>query len=483
MITHKTNTAFLIPVITCFVADVCFRFIMVFYNLPEYSWTMECNVITSFLRFENDISLYTDIYKAPFSIVQYGPIWYYFELLFYKITHLIELDSVFAAYYSGRIFSIFCILGCVWLCGLISKKVFNITFYNSIAIILIPYFLIITAHFFVARTDALAVFLSLGAIYVFFLKSNYSVVFATILFIIAAFTKQNQIFTLFGFFIYLIVEKNRKNLIQFLISGFVFTATICSILYYKFQYFFFQNLIDGLANGRSKGILNDKYIIIIAFFAGISLWALVIFANKINKDRSKIDLFFFSLLAVVNLFLNIVVSFKTGSDMNYFVDFLFIFSILLSGLYVAVEKKLKNLDLLKNITILILSVLICTNHWRYVSHDKFGYENEKAVSEYFYKVLKIEKKDLIIYDNSVHNILNNYIACNHFFPQLDVLGQINYAKNGIYVALIRKNLIENKNLFIVTTQDTTQYNVIGFIPVKCKLIKKINIYYIYKIIN
>jgi len=476
----KAKNIFIILSILLLVVDVYYRIVMVFHNLPEYSWTMEANVISSFLRFTDGIPLYSDMYQAPFAIVQYGPVWYLLEYIPFQIFSLFEKDQVLSAYFSGRILSILFVVSSILLTVKIAKKLFKINGYAAFCISLIGYSLIVTSHFFVSRPDSASLFIGLLGVYCFTSQKKYSIYLTAIIVTFAILTKQNQLFLAIGFVVYFILNKNYKDLLKFSVTGIITGIIMLGILYALYGYNIILNLTDGLANGSGKGILNDRYIFIIGIFLSVSIW---IFTQLLSYKIKSSNMLLIACIALVNIVLSISASFKTGSDMNYFVDFLFYFSILLSGLYSKYENENKDLLPLFYYIPFCLILLSSVNHWRYVAHPKFDTRQEVELANYLKTELNITKEQLIIYDQSIHNLLNNYIARNHFFPQLDVLSQVNYGIPNVYIPLIKAELQTNKSLLLIKEQEGEEYNVIGFIPIKCKLIKKINKYYLYSVVN
>lgn len=262
---------------------------------------------------------YLPISEPPYIVTNYPPFFPALSSLFLKFSGNINLTpdiSVFSGLIVTRLISIIAGFGIVYLiykCSLRLKVERESAFIVALLFLAMP---VVYFWFAIGKPDMFAIFLGLLGLYMAIanLERGKSLYLSLIPFVLAIFTKQNEIAPFAAVVVFLMFRRDRRWL-WLLISYFVSIAVITVILQLVTHGEFLKHII---AYTKTEFYL-ERLIATWKFFAGYFLIPLAITLTVtvtafIKRNFNPAHLYFiFSLLVSLT-------SGKVGSDMNYFIE-------------------------------------------------------------------------------------------------------------------------------------------------------------------
>lgn len=373
-------------------------------------------------------NLYENPQVPPFDIIQYAPLHFYLVAFIEKITGINGYNP-YDVYLTSRIVALSLNIIMLFIIAAILHKVFRVKVgLNILACVLS--FVTLTPHFY-SRGDCLYIVLSLGsfAFFLLFIKSVFfknKVIFLIIsclLAVLTLFTKQSglMIMGIYVFFL-LFINKDYKFLGITIISFIVFGAIIFFSIVPNDQYYtIYQNTILGLNHGYSLfffiSIFTNRYYLDMLCFLIIGIVFSIYFLKQ-----TTIEYKFLGVSIALSLAFGIATGFKIGASLNYLIDF-YIFTFIGLAIYLSSIQSEKKIIFKIFIYLAIVIVLffksaelfsaVYISHYR--SDEKELYDNEKQVTDYFIKDLKVDTSAHIYLADrgSLENFLIRYTVMNH----------------------------------------------------------------------
>lgn len=262
-------------------------------------------------EFSSGNEIYKDFREFPFIITPYPPLYYWFLGFSINLFNL-NKENIF---YFGRFVNIFL----VFLLGLIfytylRKK--NISLYSSIFSVLL---LLCNFNLFpwaiTLRSDIFALFFSILA---FIFYNN--IIFSLIFLIISFFFKPSFIAFPISFFLFHLFNKKIKKAIFFITSYLFIVFSIIILFNFKTKGMFYLNVFE--ANLAPLDIKNLRYVFVFFLSHSILILSLGLLGIFILKFKNILSMY-----CIVSLLLSLFSSLKLGSNTNYFLEPLFLFSL------------------------------------------------------------------------------------------------------------------------------------------------------------
>jgi hypothetical protein len=312
-------TAFL--AIVTFLSYLLFRATLI--NRPQADLGgIEFTVIYHVQRLLAGFPLYTDPELSPYSINQYGPIFYY---LVYGIGKLFNVhpDNVLQVFALNRTVALVFNILHMYIAYLFAKNIFDAPTRSSLAVAVFTFIFLESTSF--SRPDSLVHVLILLSFLFFFvwLKKNEIkwLNICAVVCVFALFAKQNAIVVPAICISWLLIRRNYRALLQYTLY---FSGALALALLIINQlwglHIFFKNIVLGVNNGISLNWVFD--FIIKPFFTSYGLLFLLlalIYWYITEKESSALIQFSRWLVAGVFVFTTLL-TLKWGSWISYYTE-------------------------------------------------------------------------------------------------------------------------------------------------------------------
>lgn len=297
-----------------------YRLLICFSYTPELSFG-EANNIWNALNVANGKSMYSNPVDTPFEIFQYTPL---SQLPTILSAYLFNSNSS-SYYYNvtvvGRLFSLSMNILTFFLVFKILFKQFKISRLLSMTGALVG-FALLTQLAFAVRPDAMALCLTIYALYLFgkahLNESVKSYYYSAIVFAIAFFAKQDSILIISAVGLTLLLQREFKHTLLFSIAFLVSLGGLLFLFGLIHGDYFYVSIFGGLDNGTSlaqaHGVFEHylRYYGVL-FFIGVFFTFYLLRSNMENRKRV-----FLICLGSLSLLISIGTSFKYGSWINYY---------------------------------------------------------------------------------------------------------------------------------------------------------------------
>lgn len=256
--------------------------------------------------------LYKNFFEFPFNIAPYTPLYYYFLSFSIKLLNL-NAENIF---YFGRAMNFFILLITSFIIYIILKKenISNFSTFFTLLLILSNFTLYPWAV--TLRAD---LFSNLFSFLGFFFYKNFlfSLIFCTFSF----YFKQSSIIFPISLIIFYIFNKNYRKAFIFFISYIVLVSVPLLLINYQTKGLFFLNIFfANQAPMEIKNLLSIFGLFLQNSFLILSLGLFSLLNSKFNN--------LLSFYSISSLIFSLFFSLKLGSNTNYFIETLFLFSIL-----------------------------------------------------------------------------------------------------------------------------------------------------------
>ncbi len=411
-------------------ATLVIRFVFSTSNLPEMGGGMSINMLYGIEHLRQTGLLYINPEKAPFSIIQYTPLYYYFINFLIKIIPFeLNLHQVIVLH---RIICLSTNIFYSILVALTCKNLFpKVTKLNIISIALI--ILITTPNLNFERIDNLYLLFSVLAIRFFLgylkkkestsLKNSGQIIFAGLACGLALLTKQTAVWLIGLISIWLLFfEYNFKLWLKYIVSIILVFLPLILVFSNGHLLDLKLNIIDGLKNGI--GIDWFIQVFIKGYFTRFSL--LIVFGLYIGgwklfeKSASLKSFLGFSILYF--FFAALVFSLKYGATQNYFIEFTIV--VVIGICYLLNQEPLKYNSYLA-FTALYIPFLLMTcatdKYWQNIALLKSSEKDFKVCEDVASYVSKNTFNGNYIYSNfHTENSLNLMLSKIAIFPCREV---------------------------------------------------------------
>ncbi len=256
--------------------------------------------------------LYKNFNDFPFNIAPYTPLYYYFLSFSIKLLNL-NAENIF---YFGRAMNFFIILITSFIIYLILKKENISNFSTLFAILLLLSNFTLHPWAVTLRAD---LFSNLFSFLGFFFYKNFlfSLIFCTFSF----YFKQSSIIFPISLFIFYLSNRNYKKAFAFFISYLILVSIPLFFINYQTKGLFFLNVF--FANQAPMEIKNLVFVFGLFLQNSFLILSLGLFSLLNSKFNNLLSLY-----AIASLIFSLFFSLKLGSNTNYFIETLFLFSIL-----------------------------------------------------------------------------------------------------------------------------------------------------------
>jgi len=256
--------------------------------------------------------IYKNFFEFPFNIAPYTPLYYFFLSFIIKLLNL-KLDDIF---FIGRSFNFILLLIISSLIYFFLRKEKGQKISSFFTVLLLLSNLNLYPWAVTLRSDLFGILFSLLA---FFFYKN---LFLSILFaLISFYFKQSFIVFPISLFLFYLINKKYKNGIFFFVSFLILIFSSLYLINFQTKGLFFLNIF--FANQGPMEIKNFSSVFGLFLqnsFLILSLGFFSILNSKLNN--------ILSIYSLLSLFFSIIFSLKLGSNTNYFLETLFLFSIL-----------------------------------------------------------------------------------------------------------------------------------------------------------
>lgn len=393
----------------------------------DYIRVLEETWIYFILRAMDGLPVYLNPEKPPFAFNEYAPIYYYVAAFVGNVFTNTSPENSQFLYTILRLLSIgFCILSSFFSYKIIRLfKVKKIFAYTAFVVVFISFWM----QSVVVRPDSLkTLFVIIG----FFTllssintKSYKLLIFSSISFTLAVFTKQDSIQFIIIACLSLLITRNYKSFWIFSLVSLTLALSLLFLFQQINNQYFINNLfgvasVEFLWEWFSKFIAIKFFIKLLPFIA-ISVFVCIkwIFKKETNQEFKLLSMF-----VLGSLFFSTLFSFRFGSEPCYYTEFQ-IFSIicviinifLISEKVIIVKKSL--IISLVSLQVILFICIPSQLHNRYV----FNYERYINCRERYNKALKVamffEKNKLLTpkdYIFTFQQIYSAFLYKNITFP-------------------------------------------------------------------
>lgn len=322
--TYKSERFFIITIWLAFFAFFAYWFSLLFVQSPNIAG-VENSTIYFVQRILNGSDLYTNPAEPPYSIAQYGPLYYFLVAGIAKVIG-IGPGQVLELFMLNRVISLLLLLSISFSIFYIARKIFNSSLRKSRFVFAAVFIFLEISSF--ARADSLsnaAFFLSL---YLFLFseesigrKRFFLLVLSGVIATIAVFAKQSAgTLPIFCSCVF-IISKKFKSLLLYIAAS-LSTAAILLLVFLKTTpiSIVYMNTVLGINNGINITVYLDYIVQEFLATQGL-LWiitmALVVYLlSKEKKHTYKI----ISFLIVTQFLFSAIAAMKYGSSSNYFTE-------------------------------------------------------------------------------------------------------------------------------------------------------------------
>lgn len=395
------------------------------------------NTIVYFIQKDlSGISIYTNPELPPYSINQYGPLYYSLAVFIGKLLK-INPDDVLIVFILNRSLSLFLNLLYAVIVFLIGRNVLLLTKSRSIAVAIFTFIFIEITSF--ARADSLNHVFFFLALYFFLLGSKIKfqnktyLILAALISVLAFFTKQSSFALAAIIFFWLFFSKQYKALPIYL-TTYLFTFLACLLIIANIYGLdaFYMNAVLGVNNGINLGLFWGN--IIKPFFASFGLLFLpaAIFLFYFLRKQKEDYLRFLAYAMILQLIISTLFSLKFGSHINYFTEFWTLLFLCAAFSWDAFVKAMKEtvFPIFPNFSIaLLLCLKIALVSFPLFKELTEGNKNRKPFFEKEKKVADDIEKDigdssgLYVFNDlfSPQSFMNNLLYKKAILPQEEIV--------------------------------------------------------------
>lgn len=403
---------------------IIYRLLICINYTPEIS-VGETNNIWNALNVANGRSLYCNPEDTPFEIFQYTPLSQIPVVLFAKMFDNNSPDYWYHVLVVGRISSLIFNLLTFYLIFLLLYRNLKIDKTISLAAA-IGGFGLLTHLSFAVRPDALSLCLIILSVYFFSIayfheKMRY-LVYSGVLFAVSFFAKQDSFLILSALGLCLLIQKQWKNI---LILAFTFLSSFAILLvvfHFIFGKYFFLSIIGGLAQGYSLSQVFDVFERFLHFYSVwfyLGIFCSYIIIKQIPLNKTGV---FVLTLSLVSFFIALSTSFKFGSWINYYTQYV-IYTVIL--VYYVADLVKTNKQIIVNgvtyFTIIVVSVFLFFQILHYTSpflkYVESKGKHEVLASQFSSFKKKIESKDQLVF--TFDKQLKLFLYKNTLFPNTE----------------------------------------------------------------
>jgi hypothetical protein len=435
MSTYKSERFFTITICLAFVAFLAFWFSLLFVQSPNVAG-VENSTIYFVQRILNGTDLYTNPAVQPYSIAQYGPLYYFLVAGIAKVIG-IGPDQVLELFLLNRIISLLLLLSISFTIFYIARKIFNSSLRKSRFIFAAVFIFFEVSSF--ARADSLSNAAFFLALYFFLLaegsiarKRLYLLIISGVIATVAVFAKQSAITLPLFCSVFFIVFKNYKSLLLYIASC-LFTAFILLFIFLKPASIsiIYMNTVMGINNGINMTVYLDYIVQEFLATQGL-LWiiamALVVYILSKEKKRPyKI----ISFLILGQFLFSVVGAMKYGSSSNYFTEW-WVLVILGAGLcwqhFVRITSSIDTRLLYFLLIVVVLTRVTTIIQPVYNIFSLTANKNREQKLETEQKVAGFMQehsgqKEFLVFNNifSPDSYLNNLLFREAVMPQTDII--------------------------------------------------------------
>lgn len=476
--------------ILSFLIYLSYRLIEVFtFNLNISG--SEGNVIYFIQRIIDGSRLYTDPSQLPYSIAQYGPLYYYITAGLCKLCD-IDPDNVYAIFITSRLF---CLLLNFLLAGIlyfIGRSIFLLSSKKCLFLSLIT-FLFIEGNSF-GRPDSLEHVMFFATIYFFLLaKKNEdkkqlffkNLFFAALFSVLSILSKQSAISLPVIFILFQISKRDYKPLIIFLASfsamTLIFLMVISALTGLKAMYL---NAVLGLDNGIFWGSYwRDIIFYFYSWYGCLWVFLFILIYALLIKSDNKLNQFLAFIILWQFIFTNLF-ALKYGSTSNYFTNWwtiLFIGVIIFLNWFIrianSINKNIVYLLLFFSLTIKSLLVIYpAYNRLKSYSTSKLFYHSQYNLAQ---KILSLHKPSRPLLVFAPNSYLSLFLFRNVIIPQYDVFTLASYPRKTFNYADLNERMQSGNIEFIIMPHNKNGIEFENVRMEKYKLIETFEEYQIY----
>lgn len=451
----------------------------------------EGNVIYFIQRIIDGSPLYTDPAQLPYSIAQYGPLYYYLTAGLCKLLN-IGPDNVYVIFIISRLL---CLLLNSLLAGIlffIGRNIFALSTKRCLFLALIT-FLFIEGNSF-GRPDSLEHIMFFAAIY-FFLLANKNeenkktlfknLFFAALFSVLAIFSKQSAISLPLIFILFQIVKRNYNPLIIFL-AFFISVTVMCLIGISALTGLeeMYLNVVLGLDNGIFLGSYwRDIIFYFYSWYGCLWVFLFILIYGLLKKSDSKTNQFLAFIILwqfiITNLF-----ALKYGATSNYFTNWwtmLFIGVIIFLDWFSEVTKSInKNIGYTILFFFFIIKSLLVIypayNRLKSYPTSKLFYNSQYNLTQRILSLHKPSRPLLVFAPNSY---LSLFLFRNVIIPQYDVFTLASYPRKTFNYADLNEKMQSGNIEFIIMPHNKNGIEFENIRMAKYKLIETFEDYQIY----
>lgn len=451
----------------------------------------EGNVIYFIQRVLDGSPLYTDPSELPYSIAQYGPLYYYITAGVCKLLG-ISSDSVYMIFVVSRLNCLllnFLLAGILYLIG---KTIFSLSYKRSLFLSFIT-FLFIEGNSF-GRPDSLEHVMFFASLYFFLLakknENNKKLLFKNIFFaalfaVFAIFSKQSAISLPIIFILFQIFTKGYRLLITFLILFISITGILLvginALTGLREMY---RNVVLGLDNGIFWGSYwRDIIFYFYSWYGCLWVFLFIIVYALIKKSNNNLYQYLgFIILGqfiITNLF-----ALKYGATSNYFTNWwitLFIGTIIFLQWFInaanSINRNLTFLILFLFLTIKSLLVIYpAYSRWKSFQTSKSYYYSQYNLSQ---KIISLRKDSQPFYFLAPDSYLPLFLFRHAIIPQYDVFTLASYPRKTFNYADLNKRMISGDIELVILPKDKNLVEFDDIINTKYNLIDTFEGYHIF----
>ncbi len=469
---HRYYNLLLWLFLTAFFSYLAYRIFLVFSIQPDLGG-VENAVVYFIQRSLADLPLYTDPELPPYSIIQYGPLYY---LLTTSIGNLLGVDpaQVQQVFILNRSVSLALNLLMAATLSIICTRTFSMPLVRGAAVGILGFiFLEITSF---ARPDSLnhlLYFLSFCFLLLSFKNNKRSLLLASALFAAAAlFTKQSSFTLPLIIGAWMVLKKQYKLWWWYAAYG-IFIMLAIVLMHLKWGVpAIYANLVMGVNNGVNLGLFWAN--IIKPFFASFGLlWVpigFLIFLQSKKENNGLLQILGWAM--VIQFFASLALSFKFGSHINYFTESWTL--LLMAAAYYWKDHRnfyeslfpVWALSFILAVKILLISFPLYREA-RFGNADKKNlYEKEKLLAS---RIMSDDPEQKVFINLfSPHSFLNNFLFRQAVLPQYEIVYFTSWDRKVYDYKYFREQISSGSIRWMITKNQEEpsfrDFKIMGFEP-------------------
>lgn len=467
------NRLFVLFTVFVFLVFVFYRLVFIAYPHPSAAG-VDNNIVYFIQKLLDGQKLYSDPAQSPYSVAQYGPLYYYVTAFTCKIAG-VGADEVLNIFIVSKIICLFLNLLLAIVIFMTARRVFNFPVARSYFIAFLAFIFIEGNSF--ARPDSLEHLFFFSSIYFFARglkkdEDNQKVLFPFVLSavfaVLAIFSKQSAITLPVIAFLWLAPRySGRKKFLAYIIG---FTATLIIMLLVLGKITGIKNMLLNIVLGLDNGIYWGSYWvdIIVNFYSWYGcLWVvsfIFIYALLLKENRQLYRWLSFALI-IQFIFTNLF-ALKFGSTSNYFTNW---WTLLFFGMALYWDKLVVMANgIQKNLALFMLFFLLLLKMTLVVQPSvdkirtrpqKLAFYNTEAELAAYVRTLHDNSRHFSVFCNlfSPDSYLNNFFFREAIVPQYDIVSLASYPKKVYDYTRLRNDLKNGTVEFIITNDDRKRF--------------------------